>query len=814
MVNVTLSNTSGASSSGEVLTFGQAFAEGDVPAGQDLVAIFDGQEYALQVDVKSTYEDGSIRHAVLTLESPPIANGQSAEITLAHGSGSTGSSLTASDILSSGYDFTVDVFLHNDNGTKTKVTVDAANLLSDAIANGDLDTWIEGSLSSEFTVTQSVDTHLDVSFNIQIMSDGDIRTDVIFSNDKAFSDGIRDVSYDVSIKDGGSEVFGFDNIDHHRASNWHYEHWSADAPELFVQHDVNYLMSTGAIPNLDTSIGASQTVIEARHADLQNADTGPLGNALVTQYMPGTGIRDDIGVFHEDTTRFLLSQDEKAYELMMANADASGSVPWHLIDEATGEAVSIYDHPDLWADYRDTTGSHLSSDFWNSSDGGWYIDNAHQPSLSYVPYLLTGNQYYLDNLIDQASFAIANTWSARRGEDGDILLGYNQVRGDAWLLRTMTETDFIIPDDHALTDYFGSLVDVNLDYLIQKYVVDGHLDSAGELEGWFDFLYQGKEGGVVSGWQQDFFTMSLALADARGFEQADTLLDWNANFITGRYLSGEIGWDPAYGATYRIRVTDLETGENYATWQEAFDNNVGESFFVAEDYNPYAGDYLTVSQSALSSVISATGDIDAVDAYSFILSQTYDTGLYDGDKAQSFAQSPNFMFAPEMLDGSLLQFENVHFSSGSQTGSAETELLGGDAGHNSIQGMGGSDILYGDAGNDTLYGGSGDDYLIGGKGSDSLYAGLGNDVLKGGSSADYFIFAYVDGSSNTISDFASGEDVVMLTGVAAGANTFSSIMASATTANGNTTLHLGNDTTITFLGVDLYDLNTSDFIFS
>ncbi len=60
-------NTSSTQPAGEI-TFGQVFADGDLPAGAQLIALINGQQVAVQMDVKTTNPDGSVRFAVLTVD--------------------------------------------------------------------------------------------------------------------------------------------------------------------------------------------------------------------------------------------------------------------------------------------------------------------------------------------------------------------------------------------------------------------------------------------------------------------------------------------------------------------------------------------------------------------------------------------------------------------------------------------------------------------------------------------------------------------------------------------------------------------------
>lgn len=91
--------------------------------------------------------------------------------------------------------------------------------------------------------------------------------------------------------------------------------------------------------------------------------------------------------------------------------------------------------------------------------------------------------------------------------------------------------------------------------------------------------------------------------------------------------------------------------------------------------------------------------------------------------------------------------------------------LPGTSGADRLTGGAGSDTLSGGGGADTLSGGAGNDVLRGGAGNDVLVGGTGNDRLAGGGGADRFVFAQGDGQDRIL-DFASGQDKIVLTGIA------------------------------------------------
>lgn len=108
------------------------------------------------------------------------------------------------------------------------------------------------------------------------------------------------------------------------------------------------------------------------------------------------------------------------------------------------------------------------------------------------------------------------------------------------------------------------------------------------------------------------------------------------------------------------------------------------------------------------------------------------------------------------------------------TGSSQNDTLEGNDGDDIVIGGLGHDSISGGAGNDDLTGGIGKDTISGGDGDDVIYAGLGGDVLSGGAGADKFIYnsnteSYESTDQfDTISDFETGKDKIIINGVIAG----------------------------------------------
>jgi Ca2+-binding RTX toxin-like protein len=811
IVGVRLENTTSSAEASHMVTFGQAFAQGDLPAGAKLVALVNGQQVPVQMDVKATNADGSVRHAVITIDAPAIGANGGVDVMLAKGTpASSGAAITPANVLSSGYDVSVAINLHNSNGTTTLQTISAASVLQQAIASGQVQTWMSGPLASEFRVQTVVANNLKVTFDIRLDADGKTHTDVIFANDHTYQ-AVPTANYDVTIKQVGAATFSQTGIQQYDNSTWHHE-MTTDPVDTHVVEDVNYLIKSGAIPAYDTSLGVSPSALAGDASALASANTGLLGSALVTQDMGTTGARDDIGPEPAWVARYLISQTPGAEKVMLANADASGSVPWHFTDEATGQPVTITNHPMIWIDPRGTDpawGKDALPTPYNPG-GGWNPDPSHSPALTYVPYLLTGSHYYLDQLQSQASFEIANVYPVDRGNGAGLLdSGGEQLRTQAWTLRDLGDAAYITPDNNPLKSYFNGLVNNNLADYVSMHVTHPTPGVQGWLPG-----NTGSEVGAQAPWMEDFMATEVALLNQRGFANAGTLLNWMDNAVAGRFINGSNGYDPFAGPAYFLTVFD-SSGNPLPSWKAIYDASFGTSLgtltqFIGGSYPDAPDGYVANARAALAEAITQTGSPDAIEAYGFVVANQ------TGGIISNYQSNPDWLLSPRLPDGHYLTTSDIHAAGGTGpatlTATGPDQLIYGTSGNDTITGSSGINLLFGGDGNDTIIGGTGNDYMYGGNGNDRLVAGTGNDYLKGGAGADTFAFDVNQSGHDTIGDFTPGQDHIEIKQNLNGNNmmTAANVLAAATTNSaGNVVLHLGGSNDVTLLGVDMAHLTAA-----
>ncbi|BAZ50193.1 hemolysin-type calcium-binding protein [Nostoc sp. NIES-4103] len=96
-------------------------------------------------------------------------------------------------------------------------------------------------------------------------------------------------------------------------------------------------------------------------------------------------------------------------------------------------------------------------------------------------------------------------------------------------------------------------------------------------------------------------------------------------------------------------------------------------------------------------------------------------------------------------------------------GNSGNDSMTTGAGNDTLSGGFDNDTLNGGNGNDILYGGYGSDSLIGGAGDDVLVGGFGYDTLTGGAGNDYFVYSEFTEYRDTITDFNTSADAIVLT---------------------------------------------------
>ena len=198
--------------------------------------------------------------------------------------------------------------------------------------------------------------------------------------------------------------------------------------------------------------------------------------------MSNVSYHPDIGHMPLWMNRAVYSGDWRMREVMLGQADLAGAFPLQLREgdpakkadraqtvPALGMPVSVYARPTSWLlDPRDTASAadkivvrspkspagHI--DLFGY--GGFIPDYAHQPDPFFVPYLLTGDPFYLDGLQLWAGYnSFMDNPGYRFGPYAVIYDGQN--RSNAWVLRTRLHAALASPDADPMQAIFNAMID-------------------------------------------------------------------------------------------------------------------------------------------------------------------------------------------------------------------------------------------------------------------------------------------------------------------------------------------------------------------
>lgn len=734
----------------DYVTFGQAFAPGALAPVSTLAARYGETVLPAQLDVKALHDDGSVRHAAITAATPSIEPGATLNGALIAQTGLTPKIFDAEAIIAQAYDFPVALRFYDAKGQAYPFQTNAKRLLLTALQR-DMAPWLDGPLTKEYRVETDATPLIRLRFDIRVYRDGDIRTSFAIVNHKSFAQGSRNAVYDAIIGKGEAPAFKALRIGHHRASNWRRVFWTGAQPKPHIVHDLEGLVRAAAALPLDPSLGIDAEAVYAHDRLLR--DLPPLSPALIERDMPKPGGRADIGVYTQWAAHYLIAQTEAAKRVMLANADAAGAVPWHFIDDETGAPVSVEKRPRFWADLRGLERRYGAdrphADIFASSDGGWTPDHSHKPALSAVPYLVTADRYYADELAMQGAWAMFGRWPDFR--DGGLkAIDVEQVRASAWSLRDLSDAAFLLPDAHPSKAYLVRALQQNLATIRAKYVERRAMRAAGELEGYFEEFVHG-EPSRISPWQNDYMVLALWMAARRGETDAHALLRWTENFHVSRFLSPD--FDKAFSAAYQLPAKYALTQKPVSDWGTLNDRikaGIGVQDEGMQGYPSLGYGYLASAHAALSALVSANGSPAAYEALAELHRAYKSAGLWRENAAAGSRKHNQFLFAVATSDGKTITRSQIRHN---RAGTAQEDFILGDDGNQRLDGAGGADMLFGFSGDDALNGGGGADYLNGGP---------GDNVLTGGPGADAFVFSKSGGGSDTVTDFNPSEDTLYL----------------------------------------------------
>lgn len=607
-VPLSISNTAGKPIDNAPFTFGHPFKKGAYQGNQAFELQLEGQSEAikLQIDSKAFHSDGSLRHAIFSGFTGPLAAEQRLNAKLAPiGTASKGESISLSKVLSKKEEMLVSFTSEGKTYTVS---------LHDRLRNSPEKTWLDGSTAKEWHVhgvpkDENGQEHpqLNCIFNFRVYGDAQFAmVDVVVENNWTYQARPRNVLYDVSIKVGEEEKFKQDSLYHLRRARWKKRFWLGKSPQVHIAHDTQYLMETKSVPNYEQNlVGKISNKLIQRYSELwkhtevtkalnekgNRVDVGtagafefsydkygPMGTGLAQTQMGTAGGRPDIGPLPRWVASYVLNQDPVTKKVALGMADLAGTWPMHYRDKATGRIVSIDDYPyisTIWnqgTTHNPVTGKKEGPAPCEEANkahcsGHHTPDSSHQPAFAYVPYLLTGDYFYLEELHFWTNYNFLHNNPSYRGKEKGLYTS-QQDRGQAWSMRTLGHSVYITPDSHPLKQYFATKLSHNLAEYKKRYI-DSPPNQYGALKPNYSFP-------TASPWMDDFFTWAMGALVDLGFDDAKEIHAWKSKFPVQRMGFGSneakiYCW--ILGSAYQLRISNAKGEAMYQTIDEVYRMN-------------------------------------------------------------------------------------------------------------------------------------------------------------------------------------------------------------------------------------------------
>ncbi len=568
-----LTNSGTSEVSNEPITFGQVFKLGDVPENSGVVILDENNnEIPTQLDVKATWPDGSLRHGIISFKANTFNAKQNKTFIISKTSQtSTQASLNLSDLV--GSDFSGKVSIYTGSATYT------ADLM-EALQQPKTKKWLGGNILTSWITSvpfkddqNSPHPHLSLRLELRAYEGlNHLRADISIENTWSFVPNPSGFVYDATLELNGEAVDEIQGIEHTHHSRWRKVYWLGDAPFVEYAHDNSYLIQTRSVPTYNLGISIDPNALSALETNFP-----PMSNGNLSDYFPETGANAGIGPLPNFSALYLTSKNTRALKSAFANGQAGGSYQIHYRDQNTDLPITIVDFPymTLLGNPSDAinpkTGK--SEAFPDEANGleKYTPDQAHQPSIAYLPYLCSGDYFFLEELQFWANYNTIVSNPSYRGFDKG-LLNHNQTRGQAWTMRTLANAAFITPDDHPLKDYFEKMLQNNIENYNNLYPQDPSANKLGVLTT-----------SDPRPWMDDFFSWTVGYIFLMGYENIKPMALYKLAYPINRMIASNC-WLQAPRYTDELKDGN---GEYFASFEAYDDANVSAENCDGLEMNGY-----------------------------------------------------------------------------------------------------------------------------------------------------------------------------------------------------------------------------------
>jgi hypothetical protein len=670
----TFRNVSGSTVTDYPLRFGRIFAEGEIADYPQILV--DDTPITTQADVKTRWDDDSVKHCIMSAVIASAADDTDLELTFQNQESPNTTALTKSEMMHADFDF--DAVISMTVGGVTH-TASARDML-DA---DDYTVWCSGPTATTIILCDHISSTYDLTWSSvkfrpifhATFWNASKTVDVSCIGELSNAGALGDLSVTtLGITTGDASpasVYTKSSFTMWLGTRWIKRFWiGASAPEneINFDHNLTYLKDTLAFPNLDTSLELTETYLAELNTTWSGKSKDIYQAGWWNPLMPDAAGRHEIGPLPQWHAAWLHTGDWRMEEISRKQADLAGT--WNLHYRELGSStkrlrrsesaasglgaglpISLTDRETTCFIVDDLSIGDVGDkvvivgSFGNS---GWDADAEHQPDPFSTPYALTGDYFYLE----QMHFWVSATAHRPNGGAYDAHYGrgptgaeggglFGEPRGWGWMMRNRGLAWFWTPDGDPYKAYIEDLIDDGLSHFEGRYGVTGGAYESNAVYDWaYAFEYPDRPnvlhfmeknsglmpsneeiGGAQCPWMVAYAIISIGILKDLGFTNADTVLEWLALYLNTMVVDTDIV-NP-----FICRVYEQGTGPTPRDSAGAYFQNWGDVY-----------DATPAGEQAYSVLVDYNEDSQLISKYGFILTcaSAYTAGYTDGTAARAW----------------------------------------------------------------------------------------------------------------------------------------------------------------------------------
>jgi hypothetical protein len=324
-------------------------------------------------------------------------------------------------------------------------------------------------------------------------------------------------------------------------------------------------------------------------------DTNPVGvneNCGISTSTGGVGDRPELGIVNEWAANYIITGNTLARATMFTLAEVAGGMPWCIRDPVTDAPIDLVSTGNnFWLSGGGSIDTPTVVVPSGGGSGTWQLEINHLPNFSYVPYILTGDPYYLENQQFAAQWVVgvngfhryfgfqlnyadpASPAAANPFQTVPLLPSYRlAARGFGWAVRDWSQAylvtpTFQLPSWLRSKSYCQSVLDQNQAYASNN---SGSPDGTGANH---DFVVSNYPALVTFGtapaarsFEQGFFVSFFLMGVGFAINQA-LLTNWQVFYdyacrLPIGWANGTSGWPQNWPSPYTVQIQVFSTDYN------------------------------------------------------------------------------------------------------------------------------------------------------------------------------------------------------------------------------------------------------------